>query len=128
MISNKTKFEYLIKFFIYFFPYSFIIGNSAVNINVFLIILISGIYFFIFKKNLKLNNIIITIFIFSFYLSCLTVFKILGSPSYSSNEIFKAIIHLRYPLFSFFLMNYLFSYKTNHYRCFDMDNSHIQEN
>ena len=105
MIGNKTKFENLIKFFIYFFPFSFIIGNSAVNINVFFIILLSGIYFFIFKKNLKLNNIIITILIFSFYVSCLTIFKILSSSSYSSNEIFKAIIHLRYPFFSFFLYN-----------------------
>lgn len=105
MISSITKFEHSIKFLIYFFPFSFIIGNSAVNINVFLIILISGIYFLIFKKNLKLNNIIIAIFTFSFYLSCLTIFKILSSPSYSSSEIFKAIIHLRYPLFSFFLYN-----------------------
>jgi hypothetical protein len=105
MISNITKFEHPIKFLIYFFPFSFIIGNSAVNINVFLIILISGIYFLIFKKNLKLNNIIIAIFTFSFYLSCLTIFKILSSPSFSSSEIFKAITHLRYPLFSFFLYN-----------------------
>ena len=105
MISNENKFESLIKFFIYFFPFSFIIGNSAVNINVFLIIIISGIYFFIFKKKLKLNNIIITIFILSFYLTCLTVFKILSSPSSSSNEIFKAVLHLRYPLFFFFLYN-----------------------
>jgi len=93
MISNITKFEHPIKFLIYFFPFSFIIGNSAVNINVFLIILISGIYFLIFKKNLKLNNIIIAIFTFSFYLSCLTIFKILSSPSFSSSEIFKAITH-----------------------------------
>ena len=105
MISSITKFEHSIKFLIYFFPFSFIIGNSAVNINVFLIILISGIYFLIFKKNLKLNNIIIAIFTFSFYLSCLTIFKILSSPSFSSSEIFKAITHLRYPLFSFFLYN-----------------------
>ena len=105
MISNITKFEHSIKFLIYFFPFSFIIGNSAVNINVFLIILTSGIYFLIFKKNLKLNNIIIAIFTFSFYLSCLTIFKILSSPSFSSSEIFKAITHLRYPLFSFFLYN-----------------------
>ena len=38
-------------------------------------------------------------------MSCLTIFKILISSSYSSNEIFKAIIHLRYPFFSFFLYN-----------------------
>lgn len=106
MLSNKIKFQNLIKFFIYFFPVSFIIGNSAVNLNVFFIILISGIYFFIFKINLKKNNIIFVISFLSLYLCLLTLYKILSSSAdFGPNEILKAIIHLRYPIFALLLYN-----------------------
>ena len=104
-MANKIKFENLIKFFIYFFPISFIIGNSAVNINVFLLLLISGLYFLIYKINLKFNKILIILSALALYLSLLSIYRILSVTDHNTDEIFKAIIHLRYPLFSIFLYN-----------------------
>lgn len=105
MNINRSYFQNIIQFLIYFFPISFILSTGAVNLNVLLIIIVSSVYFFIFKINLKINNIIFAIIVLTIYICILSLFKTFSINSENSNQIIRGITHLRYGFFAFFLYN-----------------------
>ena len=106
--GNSTKIT-IINFLINLIPLSLIIGNSATNLNIFLICLM-GIY--IYKKEIfYINQQIYKYLIYSFFLYLILITLLNNWPYFSVNELyklhfFKSIFFLRMLLF-FLVINKL---------------------
>ena len=97
MLENDKLIQNILKYLVYFFPLSSIIGNGAVNLNLILIFLFFSIFLFISKKEIKINSTLLLILLFGAYVSALNIF--------TSSETLKAILYLRYALFSLIIYN-----------------------
>jgi len=94
---KDSKVVNLINYLIYFFPLSFILGNSFINLNI-ILISITGFYYFLIKKiKIKYNNLIIVTFIFTIYVCIESLFN--------SSDIFKSLTFIRYAIFLLVVYN-----------------------
>jgi len=99
-LNNIKLFDFL-KLLIYMLPISLIIGNSAVNINSFLIFIVFIIEFFLHKNLIKSYKKIIFIFGFFLFLFCLNIL-------FSSNKISSFISVLGIIRYFFLMISILY--------------------
>ena len=109
-----------------FFPVSFILGNSAINLNIFLIILYSIFVFFSKRENTDINFIFIDklIIIFLFYISFVTFLNYLKLPDGDQSDqlIIKSVSYIRYFIF-YFALRFLINKNFFDYRFFLLSSS-----
>ena len=109
-----------------FFPVSFILGNSAINLNIFLIISYSIFVFFSKRENTDINFIFIDklIIIFLFYISFVTFLNYLKLPDGDQSDqlIIKSVSYIRYFIF-YFALRFLINKNFFDYRFFLLSSS-----
>ena len=110
IISEKLNLISLIKILFYTFPVSFIIGNFALSLNLFLFIVLGLVLIFKDKLNYRFNNLYWLLIFFFLYIFLLTLiqfkdleflYKTVPNWSVESHPILKSFIIIRYLILVF---------------------------